>query len=57
MGTDELIQQLIGLIRKESAVINLYDLVLDAVVDFELKDKLFFFRMTTRDIWRLFWIY
>lgn len=44
MGTDELIQQLIGLIRKESAVINLYDLVLDAVVDFELKDKLFLFQ-------------
>jgi rubrerythrin len=44
MGTEELIQQLIGLIRKESAVINLYDLVLDAVVDFELKDKLFLFQ-------------
>ncbi len=44
MGTDELIQQLIGLIRNESAVINLYDLVLDAVVDFELKDKLFLFQ-------------
>lgn len=44
MGTEELIQQLIGLIRKESAVITLYDLVLDAVVDFELKDKLFLFQ-------------
>lgn len=44
MGTEELIQQLIGLIRKESAVITFYDLVLDAVVDFELKDKLFLFQ-------------
>lgn len=44
MGTEELIQQLIELIRKESAVITLYDLVLDAVVDFELKDKLFLFQ-------------
>lgn len=43
MGTAEIILQLIELIRKESAIINLYDRVLDAIVDFEIKDKLFFF--------------
>lgn len=44
MRTADLILKIIELIHKESAIITLYDMVLDAIVDFKLKDKLFLFQ-------------
>ncbi len=44
MGNSDIVSLLTALVRKESDIVTLYDRVLEAVINIELKDKLLIFQ-------------